>query len=541
MYKLFLGKSKSNNFLWPDFSVLQGKDKVSQPQIYRVIRNDRHLKKPKRPKEIEKDVVPIKINRKKYSRTKKTQTLNIVSESSEDSNDEEYKNKRQKLADAVTLNTNKVDSTSLKDRLARMLHPKQKSNESMIVNTILTGSTPINNNNNIKSDTHSIILNQNPTHTSSTTEPSSNNNNNMKLDTQPSKLNKNDDAEIKVIDLINVSTDDDVKIVTDNEESQDNVDGINKHEIQKGNSGETSDEDIESLRQYALKTKSSKQNRVLPDIENIEVNKVESEDEDSDTEELRMICLRSALLKKAIEMKKKQKLQKRLSNNSIIHDDLLEKYDNNGNSTDVENVDMDIGSDVDEKEKDNVPIIEDNNDFNDKQKKENTVAIKMSKEDELEEDEDLLRAKLLTSLSKNLPMFVDINTVNNAAVPTEESIKPKKEAVTKVSLPEKKFIIELGDSDSEGEHEATKNLTKMHMKLSEQTEFQQKLDQFLKSTRMQVENNSLPDVVQSQASTKPPQKFVPKVGNNLLSLILYYITKLYISYINLLSDYESFT
>ncbi|XP_047519037.1 uncharacterized protein LOC125059004 isoform X2 [Pieris napi] len=453
----------------------------SQPQIYRVIRNDKLNKRPKKPKAH----VKVSIGASKKSNTKaKKPTKLTVSDSSEDSNDEEYKNKRRKLADAVSFTTKKIDNSSLKERLAKMLHPKPES-KIITQNTILTGTTTIPSCNIIKSITAYNSL---------------------------SECNDKFFNETKIVDSVIMPTDHDLKIVSD-KEIHDTVDGIDKRDERekKCESGGSSDEDLELLRQNALETKSSKQNPVLQEVVHVDLtnNKHESEDEDSDTEELRLICLRSALLKKAIEMKKKQKLQKRLSQNSIVHDDLLDKSENNGNTTDVENIDMDIGSDAEEKEKD--PITHENKLNYCKPDEKNKKEL-ITKKEELDEDEDLLRAKLLTSLSKNLPIFADINILN-AAIPKTETKSNK--AVPKSKIQEKKFIIQLGDSDSEAEHEATKNLTKMHMKLAEQTEFQLKLDQFLKSTRMQVEKTTVSDVVQPLVPVKPPNKFVPKAMKHL--------------------------
>ncbi|CAH4036492.1 uncharacterized protein LOC123710992 isoform X2 [Pieris brassicae] len=470
--------SKNKDILSPDCFIQEQKGS-SQPQIYRVIRNDKLNKRPKKPKAHVK-VVSIRASKKNNSKAKKPTKLTVVSDSSEDSNDEEYKNKRRKLADAVSFTTKKIDSSSLKERLAKMLHPKPDSTI-ITQNTILTGTTTIPNCNIIKSITAYNSIGE----------------------CDDKLLN-----ETTTVDSIIMPADHDLKI--SDKEIHDTVDGIDKSDINKCDSVGSSDEDLELLRQNALETKSSKQNPVLPEVVHVDLtnNKHDSEDEDSDTEELRLICLRSALLKKAIEMKKKQKLQKRLSQNSIVHDDLIDKSENNGNITDVENIDMDIGSDAEEKEKD--PITHENKLNCCKADEQNKKELITNKE-ELDEDEDLLRAKLLTSLSKNLPIFADINILNSA-IPKNE-MKPNN-AVPKSKIQEKKFIIQLGDSDSEAEHEATKNLTKMHMKLAEQTEFQLKLDQFLKSTRMQVEKTTVSDIVQP-VSVTPPNKFVPKAMKHL--------------------------
>lgn len=333
------------------------------------------------------------------------------------------------------------------------------------------------------------------------------------------------------IDLL--SSDDDVKVVTnDNKQAvllenaieEPNSDGKNLEP--KTHEAEDSDEDLAQLRQQVLSTKTLKAKPQEPE------SKVPSEDEDSDTTELRLICLKSTLLKRAIEMKQKQKLQKRLSQSTqdddLYNDDIFfpSKIDS-GNNTDIESMDMDMGSDADEKLKDGkddgsrIKKTDANDRLNDNNQKCAITSV-TNKEEELEEDEDLLRAKLLTSLSKNLPNLVSpeiLNTIDEIQI-------SETTATDTVKVPEaKRFIIKLGESDSEGEHEATKNLTKMHMKLSEQTDFQQKLDVFLKSTRMQVENTKLPDVVQKLATPKKPERYVAKVITGVRVILIVYDNK----------------
>lgn len=108
------------------------------------------------------------------------------------------------------------------------------------------------------------------------------------------------------------------------------------------------------------------------------------------------------------------------------------------NNTDIESVDMDIGSDVDDKNKELPiePLLPTDSDVIASTER-NAQGIKKPNEDELEEDEDLLRAKLLTSLSKNLPNLVDPNTIKNM----KDTETPKKDAEIEKqvnSLPEEK-------------------------------------------------------------------------------------------------------
>lgn len=473
---------------------------------------------------------------KKKSHRKKRIELKVISESSDES-DDEYRNKRRKLADAVVVRRQKHnDPSSLQDRIQKMLHGTiEKKWDIGIENDIVVQplKPALKVDKETETDMHPIENNINstsqcPTNNSTLDVPDAMLNEESQKDGDTKQDLKNDKLNRQTSECIVISTDDDdtqhnndSNLLKDDHSkgSQDVTDSITKENCDETAEKEKtldSDEDLELLRQHALKTKAAK----TKPIESIlEPEKIMSEDEDSDTAELRIICLKSALLKKAMEMKRKQKLRKRLSQSSIQDDllneqELMSKIESN-NNTDIESVDMDIGSDGEEKAKD-API-------DTTQRKEpavvenvvtkNGIATQHSAEDELDEDEDLLRAKLLTSLSKNLPNLVDPNVVESVDGSKENKTAEKSTPTTKppAKLPENRIVINLGESDSEGEHEATKNLTKMHIKLSEQIDFQEKLDMFLKSTRMEVEKSNLPDVVQEPAVPKTPQKFVAKV------------------------------
>ncbi|CAG9791833.1 unnamed protein product [Diatraea saccharalis] len=469
-----------------------------------------HRKHKKRKESTISNVGKNKEHKKKSHRTKKRSVAKNISESSEESEDE-YRNKRRKLANAVSVTKDKNDISSLKDRLEKMLcgnqnyEPIKEGIEENIIFDI----------------TKSLDWSLN----------ASGNSNNNDLS------NKNIDEKHISIDVLDSKVNDIIDLCKDDTTFSSNITGndcvdsvfVEKNNIETKKDATTdSDEDLELLRQHALKTKVTKLKTEQPNLD-VEVSQKKpqniSEDEDSDTAELRIICLKSALLKKAIEAKQKQRLRKRLSQS---FPDEFQIQDSNicneveaDNNTDIESVDMDIGSDGDDKLKDlsnNYGIIEETKREVVSEKENNALSdipmAKKSKEDEMDEDEDLLRAKLLTSLSKNLPNLIHPNIINNI-----DDVKSKTELLnskTSTAPEEKPFIIKLGESDSEGEHEATKNLTKMHMKLSEQVDFQQKLDLFLKSTRMEVEKKTLPDVIQRPLEQpKSTPKFVAKAVKHL--------------------------
>ncbi|XP_045459731.1 putative leucine-rich repeat-containing protein DDB_G0290503 [Melitaea cinxia] len=452
---------------------------------FMISKEKKHIKAHNRQKRLKSDSGKTKEHRKKPYRSKKK--IEIISESdASEFSDDEYKNKRRKLTDAVSLNIVKNDTSTLKDRLTKMLGLSKTENRKLELPNVVSECEK---------------------------EPQDNQASKEK-DSNTSKLNCKD--EVRCIDEVS-------KEIQNENISNDNVNaGVvdKKEELNIKNSSENSDEDLELLRQHALKTKSvkTKNDQKTTNVKPENKTHALSEDEDSDTAELRMICLKSRLLKKAIELKQKQKLQKRLSSSNMHDFDICVpgndiRADNN---TDTESLDMEIGSDNEDKGKELVSdcTLKDNH---------HTVSGKLKtvsndclhREDELEEDEDLLRAKLLISLSRNLPNLVDKIKTLDSPLNKDETKEEKNKIPNQPSVvEEKKFIIQLGDSDSEAEHEATKNLTKMHIKLSEQAEFQQKLDLLLKSTWSEMEKTGLPDVVQKSAE-KSPEKFVAKAVNHL--------------------------
>ncbi|CAH2063590.1 unnamed protein product, partial [Iphiclides podalirius] len=459
---------------------------------------------------------------KKRSHRKRRLEVKIISESSEES-DDEYKDKRQKLAEAVTLNKAKSDTSTLKTRLEKMLYGAKKED---CANIAKKAFNRLKNEEESNGGIEGVVDNNVESIQEINVESK---NDVIYVEGQCQKNRtiagcKNNEQEEQIpvsYELIDLSSEDtsNLELKGNDVVDSNNKENVEAKDITNKDKKEDSDDDLEILRQHALKTKNFK-SKFHEMKKSIGKSKTLSEEDDSDTSELRLICLKSALLKKAIEMKLKQKFRKRLKSKTMsLQDDLmfdqeeLRTGSDVDNNTDIESVDMDIGSDGDDKVKESSG----NPGVNLQQKSTNSNSInsnipKSNKDDELEEDEDLLRAKLLTSLSKNLPNLVHmdiIHTIDNDD--KTDDINKTKQAASE----EKKFIINLQDSDSEVEHEATKNLTKMHMKLSEQEDFQQKLDLFLKTTRMQVENSLLPDVVQQPPVPKPHNKYVAKAVNHL--------------------------
>lgn len=460
-----------------------------------------------------------KISSNRRGNTKLNKKLE-TKESSESSDDADYDNlrNRRKFAEAVTIqkDKNKIDTTTLKSRLTNMLSKKMQP--SKLKKKKISKLSKISK---IKSDVESNHV-QGPNN-------SLDNTTNNNLDIKMSEVNVDNDC----VELIDLCIDEDK---TSNENITEIID-LDKSIIDLENENDPpknktdSEDDLEMLRQHALKSKASK-----TEVEcNQPVLNMQLDDEDSDTRELRDICLKSALLKKAIERKRKERLQKRLSHSSNLGDIFssreLPGNNDTDNNTDIESVDMDTGvsdkSDVGENDTelfvDTEQALNKNIEINLPHiiEGQETHGVNLfHKDDEIEEDEDLLRAKLLNSLSNNLPKLVKMNSVDDSPVAKTPSITHKEirndieSNKKKTKTEEKRFIINTKDSDSGSDHEATKNLTKMHNKLVP-LDFQQRLDMFLKSTRMEVEKNGLSNLVQPEpveTTLAPQDKFVPKVN-----------------------------
>ncbi|GBP75391.1 hypothetical protein EVAR_34758_1 [Eumeta japonica] len=538
-------KNSNNNIIWSDVSSLtstelgertfskdhkQRKDSKKPKALKHSI--ELNVKKRKPNFEICSEIVPVskhKDHKKKHYKIKTKKKDTILLSDSSDETDYEYRNKRRRLANAVNVHGPKTDS-SLTDRIKKMLSKPELRDQNVLPNIhAYINDVPI----------LSDIVNQEVISKESTETNKKLKFENEKSDFCDKEIENEKEMNDLCVNIINEQVMKDVEVVnkdfikatdfvdnkdfikaTDFVDNKDSV--VDKPSLFKGvPEQDNSDEDLELLRQNALQTKLSKPQLVPPVIN------IQSEDEDSDTAELRVICLKSALLKKAIEMKQKQKLKKRLSQSSNIDDPLhSEIYQQNlekcfsGNNTDIESVDMDIGiSDGPDDDKrrdltDNVTSLDNIKENNIKVADDNSNVMKPI-EEEIDEDEDLLRAKLLISLSKTLPKLINDNITTKSfdvegPVITSEPSNIPKENVSE----EKRFIINTCDSDSGSDNEATKNLTKMHIKLSEQIDFQQKLDIFLKSTRLEVEKKSLPDLIQEPESIKTT-RFIPKAVNHL--------------------------
>lgn len=448
-------------------------------------------------------VIRNKEHKKKTRSKRKLEDRKGLCESSEDETTDEVRNRRRKLADAVIVNSPKNDKTSLSERLKQMLYGINPEPVKIVVTENGTSKHNMIHDNPCND---ALIALQNTEEHMLCSEIQDNR---QEIKTSCEVIDICTDEESKTSDKL-ITIEPVNSIITENDQGND----IQKIKDRDKDSNKDSDDDLELLRQHALKTKMEK-------LKKVEENKITSEDEDSDTTELRAICLKSTYLKKAIEIKRKLKLQKKLSQSSNLRDDtfdhiMMTEKMNLDNNTDIESVDMDIGSDGDEKLKESEENFVKNTEIEQSVPLEKNIPMLMVvKQDEVEEDVDLLRANLLTSLSKNLP-----NLINPNIVKPVENVKDKgkpKQVEPGVIPIEKRFIINL-ESDSEGEHEATKNLANMHKKLhtqrpTTQVEFQKQLDMFLKSTRMEVEKTTtLPDIVQQSELPKKNEKFIAKVN-----------------------------
>lgn len=212
----------------------------------------------------------------------------------------------------------------------------------------------------------------------------------------------------------------------------------------------SSDDDVDILRERALKSKCVKPDR-KPRQEPNDGKANGSDVDDDETLQLRMAALKSAILKKAKTRVKKK------------HDKPIE------NEEEYRNYMFNVS--------DPLYLVE--------EETESVLENQIVHSEDVEEDEDILRSKLLASMKAR------VTPIASPAV--------RIDAVQKCS--DSRLVVRLGGSDTESESEATKNLVVMHKKLTEQSEFQRNLDQYLKSARMVIADKAPSRVNSSRADS----------------------------------------
>lgn len=485
----------------------------------------RHVRSPRRHKKPHRHHKPS-ISQVSKNKPKKTAVQEVKSSSSDSDCENTLKHKRI-LRDAIGISTKKMDSSSLKKRL---LHFLKGSNDEL------------KKENSLFEDKVSGFI---ETH---------------KEDFVASV------SGVKDITVVKGEIDTEALIDEQCETMVESPDVLNTRD------NCTSDDEAETLRQLALNSKSIRRNNPavsLPNKIQLKVDEAKAESTDSDTEELRMIALKSAMLKKASERKKLKKdimkknmkrnvKRKRISTSKVFTedgtDDMFLSYLSNDNNTDVEIIDMDI-----DMEPCKSPLIEthiplplnsaeqapyalptdyqDNPNyqylFNDFQyyDSNNYIHQPMKLNDsfsiplpadlpaiieettvDVDEDEDLLRALLLNSITKKVSIQKSEEPVKPSQPPKEDnkSTKPIVDSKTSEGFSDSGLIIHLGESDSGSECETTKNLTKMHHKLTNHKDFQRNLDLYLKTARSKFENATPPLV--KQVENTVAKKHTPMVS-----------------------------
>lgn len=501
------------------------KSKRKKTQIINKKNRYPHRAAPKRNTESRQNIYTSHSNKQERDRCRPRKNQKHKSIESSEESDYDHKEKRRKLQEAVRITSKKYDMSSLKQRLLKMIAPNKED------------ETSDKNSTDGKFDSLDTNL--------------------LCEETEQNKENK------QIIEL----NEDTVYLITDDESSSgDTKKNINTaiktkdilketdEQATNENKGLLSDDDLESLRQLVLKTKNKK-------VDQGDINETEAvilnsqplgkdlDEKDNDIEQLRMACLKSAIVRKAEGRKKRKergsfviRREKRSHRDSIM--DYLFSEDEghlNQDCTDVESVDMEIGvsdspdveceilgdgehGDKYDDDKLNELNAINNTLFMDQQsyysynntgriditsktripdlKKPVRIDGQLNAHDDLDDDEDLLRASLLTSLSERLPRL----TVHHFKQ------QDKKENMVTVP-PVQSLVVNLAETDSESDAEATKNLKKLHQSLS--NDFQKNLDIFLKNARMQAENKKSLMEQREPNSKVPAQKFTPKALKHL--------------------------
>lgn len=282
------------------------------------------------------------------------------------------------------------------------------------------------------------------------------------------------------------------KLDNESSNSLNNYDESPNKRIQTANDAgqnDMSDEDLDTLRELALKSKVKRNEKLSENQYDIEMDLQKNNsddmklklDVDKELEELRLVALKSAILKKASKRKKVKRDDKR-SKKERRSVSIFEPETELTGVTCPTDLMLDTNTENLMYDYNNIyqfyfPLLRngENNIVDPSNSNKENNEIKESNETE---DEELLRSHLLASME------------NNRKMPSScVSIEPPKNKFENDS--DSNLIVRLGGSDTESECETTKNLALMHKKLSCQTEFQRNLEVFLKGARQSVTEKDL--------------------------------------------------
>lgn len=342
----------------------------------------------------------------------------VVSESSEFSEDEEIENKKIKLANAVTIQKNKIDKSTLKERLMKMT-----LNNKANLRKQSTGTEIPRHNKNDNSAFKRAIQKEKVQHNlkskilKTDLEFETSNISNLLKKNKLCSVTNNKMLSEKVLHELDVHTDLTKESLEASDRSKffDSLEDTNKKvpnelELQssiktcsdfsdssvdyKNNGIETKEIDTESHEDCENKKEPNEENMEVPNFNAIYITPKsspiyeikDSEDDNSDTQELRLICLKSTALKKAIEKQKQKKKQiKKSLNVSTVNSKSVDKEVNRcQDNTDVDSVDMDMS--------DNDVIDDKNSDPN------SFISNELVKKSTNDDDLDVLRLELLMSI-----------------------------------------------------------------------------------------------------------------------------------------------
>ncbi|KAK9752553.1 hypothetical protein QE152_g4121 [Popillia japonica] len=246
------------------------------------------------------------------------------------------------------------------------------------------------------------------------------------------------------------------------------------------------DEDAEALRALALLS------NVKAEAKDIPKNEAESVDEkDDELIELRLAALKSAVLKKAPEIRKRKRKQQPNQNEKVYE----VNKENNANQ-----------------ENNNIVVKEDNENIRNVELVEGKAEkneIDSSRSISVDEDIDIMRAKLLASMAKKISSDLPIqNTIS--IVSKENNVKPiviEKNNFSKHQLTVKPLIINLNDSDSDTDVTTVRDPPNTDEK---ELNLVNSVSAFLKKQRAAVEAKTVAQTDRKIALDKSVLKLLPK-------------------------------
>lgn len=274
-------------------------------------------------------------------------------------------------------------------------------------------------------------------------------------------------------------------------------------------SEEEDEEDLEALRDQALKSKLVNQPKIVERPPQEGTDETDESMTDKDLINLRIIALQSAMQKKYGNRKKGKevievKIESEVKDSEVLNNETCDNIELDS----VQIVSQIINETIDKITNENkdeakveeelkTPIIPENKETN----TEDTIQAEPQEKQKTnpDEDEDILRAMLLTSMTKKIANRNTKKSIINKTkvIPTTSSTETKKittPITTAPTLPVKRLVINV-NSDSESDTNVVTKKKKTEIKSTEKNNaFEQNLTNFLKEARIKSEMQQQSDI-----------------------------------------------